>query len=322
QQVARPRTPRQARGRVARGRAPSARHRFLRASGHREPGAPGTRAARRHRGPKVASFRWLPAAHPGHGAFPTNLGPVSRHSGGRAAASANPSVSIVVVAYDIPRELPRTLRSLSASYQRGIAADEYEVIVVDNGSPIPLDESVFEGLEGCFRLVHIDDASPSPAGAANRGIREARADLVGVMIDGARLVTPGFVRFALAASNVHPVTAVATLGWYLGSDFQRHAMGAGWTRADEDRLLESISWPEDGYRLFEISTMDESSVDGWFYGAFESNALFLSRALWDEIGGFYERFDAPGGGMVNHDVFHRLTDRTDVGWVLLLGEAT
>ena len=45
-----------------------------------------------------------------------------------------PAVSVVVVVYNMAREAPRTLYSLSAAYQRDISAEDYEVIVVDNGS--------------------------------------------------------------------------------------------------------------------------------------------------------------------------------------------
>ncbi|MBV9065146.1 MAG: glycosyltransferase, partial [Methylobacteriaceae bacterium] len=45
-----------------------------------------------------------------------------------------PQISVIVVVYNIPREAPRTLYSLSAAYQQNIAAEDYEVIVVDNGS--------------------------------------------------------------------------------------------------------------------------------------------------------------------------------------------
>ena len=233
-----------------------------------------------------------------------------------------PPVSVVVVAYDIERELPRTLRSLSVGYQRGVDASDYEVIVVDNGSPAPVDPSVFDGLDGEFRLVRIDDASPSPAPAVNRGLREARGDIVGVMVDGARLVTPGLVHFALVGSRVHPKSAVVSLGWYLGFDFQRYALDAGWTKADEDALLASIEWPTDGYRLFEISSLDESSVEGWFLEIFESNGMFLPADVWAELGGFDEAFDAPGGGLVNHDTLQRAKELDDLGWVILLGEGT
>ncbi|MET0884236.1 MAG: glycosyltransferase family A protein, partial [Acidimicrobiales bacterium] len=52
-------------------------------------------------------------------------------------------LSVVVVTYDMERELPRTLRSLSADLQVGIEASDYEVIVVDNGSPRPVDPARF-----------------------------------------------------------------------------------------------------------------------------------------------------------------------------------
>src|SRR5262249_61582669 len=46
-----------------------------------------------------------------------------------------PELSVVVVGYRMERELPRTLRSLSPSMQRGIKPDQYEIILIDNGSP-------------------------------------------------------------------------------------------------------------------------------------------------------------------------------------------
>jgi len=98
---------------------------------------------------------------------------------------------------------------------------------------------------------------------------------------------------------------VATLGWYLGFDLQKWAIEGGYDRTREDALLASIDWPNDGYRLFEIGTPDESSVDGWVQPIAESNALFLPRASWDLLRGVDERFDAPGGGMLNPDTFCR-----------------
>ena len=53
-----------------------------------------------------------------------------------------PDLSVVVIGYRMARELPRTLRSLSPAMQRGIKADQYEIILIDNGSPerMPLDK--------------------------------------------------------------------------------------------------------------------------------------------------------------------------------------
>src|SRR6202035_3850743 len=106
-----------------------------------------------------------------------------------------PDLSVVVVVHDMAREAPRTLHSLSAAYQRDIAAGDYEVIVVDNGSSPPLGADVLAGLAGSFRLLRIDPAPASPAHAINRGLAEASGDIIGVMIDGARLATPGLVHF-------------------------------------------------------------------------------------------------------------------------------
>jgi hypothetical protein len=237
-------------------------------------------------------------------------------------ARRTPELSIVVVVYNIPREAPRTLLSLSADYQRHIAADDYEVIVVDNGSNPPVDPKSLTGLAGNFRLIRIDDASPSPARAVNRGIAEARGDVIGVMIDGARIASPGLLHFARHGVRLYERAVVAVLGWYLGHDFQRWSMQAGYDQAREDALLASIAWPQDGYRLFEIATLDESSVEGWFTPIAESNALFLKRELWDELRGMDERFDAPGGGLVNLDTFERALALPEAQRVILMGEGT
>ena len=233
-----------------------------------------------------------------------------------------PDVSVVVVVYNIPREAPRTLYSLSPGYQRHIDPDDYEVIVVDNGSNPPLDPDLISGLAGNFRLLRIDPASPSPAQAVNRGLAEARGDVIGVMIDGARIVTPGLLHFARHGARLHSQAVVAAPGWYLGFDFQRWAMRYGYDQAREDALLETIGWPEDGYRLFEIATLDEPSVEGWLQPLGEANALFMRRTLWDNLGGMDERFDSPGGGFVNADTYRRAIELPDAQSVLLLGEGT
>ncbi|MBV9407621.1 MAG: class I SAM-dependent methyltransferase [Candidatus Eremiobacteraeota bacterium] len=232
------------------------------------------------------------------------------------------AVSVVVVVHDMAREAPRTLHSLSPAYQRNIAADEYEIIVVDNGSAVPLDPAVVTGIASNARVIRIDPAPPSPASAINRGLAEARGDVVGVMIDGARLATPGLLHFARHAAALYDTAVVATMGWYLGHDLQGWSGPAGYTAAREDDLLASVGWPDDGYRLFEIGTMDESSVDGWFQPISESNALFLRRDAWERLGGVDERFTSPGGGLLNLDTFRRAIELPNAQLVLLLGEAT
>jgi glycosyltransferase involved in cell wall biosynthesis len=233
-----------------------------------------------------------------------------------------PELSVVVVVHNMAREAPRTLYSLSAKYQRNISAADYEVIVVDNGSTPPLDAEAVKSFGDNFRLLRLDPAPPSPAAAVNRGLAEARGKTVGVMVDGARLLSPGVLHFARHGVALYPRAVVVTLGWYLGRDLQRWSIEAGYDQKREDEMLAAIGWPQDGYRLFEISAFDECSVDGWFSQIEESNALFLSRDCWDRLGGFDERFDLPGGGYVNLDTLARALELPESELVILLGEGT
>jgi hypothetical protein len=54
----------------------------------------------------------------------------------------------------------------------------------------------------------------------------------------------------------------------------------------------------------------------------ESSALFMPAALWRELGGLDERFELPGGGLVNHDLYRRACGLPGARLVVLLGEGT
>lgn len=233
-----------------------------------------------------------------------------------------PRVSLVVCCYNMRRELPRTLLSMSPAMQRGVSGADYEIVLVDNGSSEPVDPASFRNLGVDIRLVRIDDASISPAAAMNRGIATARAPLVGALIDGARMASPGLVHGALLAGRIAERTVIITLGFHLGPKVQMVSVAEGYDQAAEDRLLRDCRWEEDGYRLFGVSVLAGSSGGGWFAPISESNALFMPRSLWNELGGFDERFQSPGGGYVNLDMLTRALDLPEVQPVTLLGEAT
>ncbi len=236
--------------------------------------------------------------------------------------SPGPRLSVVVVAYDMGRELPRTIVSLAAGYQVGVEADDYEIVVVDNGSPEPVDFAALARLAPNLRGVRIDQASPSPAAAANLGIRSATGEVVGLIVDGARLASPGLLASARQGAGLAERPVVASLGWHLGPARHMEAADAGFDQEAEDRLLASIDWPADGDRLFEVSTLGGSSAWGWFSPLAESSALFLPEALWAELGGLDEAFALPGGGLVNHDLFARACAQPGVQLVVLLGDGT
>jgi len=232
-------------------------------------------------------------------------------------------LSVVVISFNMRREIPRTLYSLSVPYQKNMRREEYEVILVDNGSEQPWIHRELAGINANLNIINLEtNAAPSPARAINRGLQEARGNLVGVMIDGARMVTPGLLDACRGAARLHPRAVVSTLGFHLGREPQYIAVSNGYTQEVEDRLLESIAWPEDGYRLFEIAVFAASSRRGWLLPVSESNALFTTRELWLELGGYEERFESAGGGLVNLDTYGRAAALPDVRLVCVLGEGS
>jgi len=228
----------------------------------------------------------------------------------------------VVVAYDMARELPRTLQTLSPGHQRGLAADDYEVVVVDNGSPQPVDPSLVAGFGGRLRVERLDPAPPSPARAANHGLGLAGGDLVGLIVDGARMASPGLLSEARRAVSLAPRTVITAPAFHLGPVRHMEAGEAGYDQDVEDQLLARTPWEADGYRLFEVSTPAGSWGRGLFGPAGESSSLFCPRPVWDELGGLDERFALPGGGLVNHDLYRRACGLEDVELIVLLGEGT
>ncbi len=101
------------------------------------------------------------------------------------------------------------------------------------------------------------------------------------------------------------------------------AADAGYDQSTEDRIAEgSSTGRQDGYRLFEISTLAGSSGRGWFGPMGESSALFMSREMWAELGGLDEQIRLAGGGLVNHDLYRRACALEAAQLIVLLGEGT
>lgn len=233
------------------------------------------------------------------------------------------SLSVIVVIYNMKREAARTLHALTAGYQEGVTDLDYEVIVVENGSEPEqrLGEELVSSFGPQFRYLDLgQEATSTPVDALNRGLQLARGESIAFMIDGAHVLTPGVLRFAMAGLTTHAPAVVVTQQWYVGPGQQPAALAGGYDEDYEDRLFEKISWPADGYRLFEVGHFIGDR--DWLDGLWESNCIFAPRAVLEQVGGFDESFSLPGGGYANLELYERLGTTPGVTVVTMLGEGS
>lgn len=234
----------------------------------------------------------------------------------------SPCISIIIISYNMPREIPRTVFSFLPPYQRNIDHDDVEIIVVENGSEFPVLESTVSNWPKNVRYCVPDKVISSPAYALNYGASLARGKYLCPVIDGARMASPGLVFNGLSATKFSERSFVATVGLHLGSEPQQFSVQKGYNQETEDELLDRIGWRDNGYRLFDISCFGRSAEAGWFGRLSESNAPILSARHYGNIGGYEAQFDIPGGGLVNLDFFRRCVEDPASMYVLLLGEGT
>lgn len=231
-------------------------------------------------------------------------------------------VTIITVFFNMRREAPRTLYSMSREYQRMSTDLRYRVIGIDHGSTTAIEPPASLGSGIDFEYRYVRTRSPSPVAAINQAADEARSEFLMIHIDGARILSPGLVELARRAVATCDEPFVYTLGWHLGPDIQNRSIVQGYDQAAEDRLLDDVGWRQDGYRLFDVSTLAMSSAGGFFGTVAESNCFMLRKRLWAELGGFDSGFQSPGGGLVNLDFFDRACGHPGVTPVCLLGEGT
>lgn len=232
--------------------------------------------------------------------------------------SAAPDLSVVVVLYQMSQQIGNTIRSLTFPYQRLVDTRAYEVILIDNGSPEPLPREVWNHASNIrYHYVSPEDASPNPGVAVNLGVQLSRAPILCLMIDGARMVTPGVLGWGLKITRFSPSTIAEVRGWHLGPKNQVDSIREGYTHEVERELLKSVGWWENGYRLFDISHSTISSRFGFSGRVRESNCIFMHRSLFNSLGGYDERYRHPGGGLVNVDFFRRAVSTATTVFTLL-----
>jgi hypothetical protein len=233
-----------------------------------------------------------------------------------------PVVSFVMVVYDMPVQAQNTVTSLLCDYQVGASPRDYEVIIVENESKNPMSQDFVQALPDNFHYYLRQEDRPTPIYAVEFGASKAQGENICLMIDGARLLTPGVVKNIVLGHSVDDSAVVTVPGYHIGSELQQEAVDRGYSIEKEREMMRAIAWPEEGYRLFDIACFSGSCARGIFMRNSESNCISIPRELWTQLGGCDRRFDLRGGGLVNLDLYKRACETPGVTHIVLHGEGT
>lgn len=233
-----------------------------------------------------------------------------------------PRLSVLVVVYDMPRQAMNTLYSLSLACQAGVAEQDYEVVVVENRSANCLVGAEVEGLGNNLRYFPRDETGVSPVPAVQFGLQQCRGEYLGLIIDGARMLTPRALEFALLAFAMETQALVTVPGYHLGEGDQKDHLSLGHSEQREIERLQELDWRENAYRLFQFACWSSGNKHGYLQPMLESSALFCRREALSDIGDVPAEFDQPGGGSINLYLYRKLALREQTRLFVLPGEGS
>jgi glycosyltransferase involved in cell wall biosynthesis len=233
-----------------------------------------------------------------------------------------PKISVILVAYKMSREVPKTLASLAINYQQNIKEQDYEIILVENFSDDLLDSKALSEKYPNLRYFLNTINPSSPAYALNYALKKSRGLHIAFCIDGARMFSPGVLDGISKVASLYKNYVLAVHSFHLGYEVQNLSVPKGYNKEVEDKLLESVSWLDNGYRLFEISVFATSSSGGWFSSIAESNCIVMPKKSALVLNGYCEDFITLGGGYANLDFYKRAQALSNHQLVYLLGEGT
>ena len=237
-------------------------------------------------------------------------------------SNTEPRISVILIGYKMPGQLRNTLATLTAGYQRDVSALDYEVIVVENSSDDPLTDDYVQSLPGNFHYFLQENTGRTPVPAINFAFEQCRGNYIGLIMDGARMLSPGVISTADMASRLDANTLTVVPGYHLGEQEQHFNEDPTLALHAEQQLLASVDWRSDGYELFAISTFSGANRRGYLHPIMECNCLFASRESYAEIGYADPQFTLHGGGSINLHMYRSLGMRPQSRVVILPGEGS
>ena len=232
-------------------------------------------------------------------------------------------LDIVVCAYNMRIELLNTIHSMLPPYQEGVSIDQYNIVIIDNGSTDGTSASDFESISPNIRFLNYIERSRSPAPAINWVIENhTSAEYLSICIDGARIFSPNLLRKTFEVIELIPNSFIYTLGYHIGEKTHMILSEEGYSISEAREFLSSLDWRRNANLLRQSSVLAGSSRGGYFSDVTESNAFCLRRSDVLRIGAYNEGFISPGGGLCNLEIFARLVRDAETVNVCLLEEGT
>ncbi|NTV31261.1 glycosyltransferase family 2 protein [candidate division WWE3 bacterium] len=202
--------------------------------------------------------------------------------------------SVVLATYNRLELLKECLDSL---FSQTMSHDEFEVIVIDNGSTdgsldylSSLQQSVLATRNVSFKFISLQ-ANPGPAIARNRGIQIAQGDIVAMTDDD----------------------CVPPLNWLekIDDGFKRYpeVIGVtGFQQAHPKVLASNLIAQYERYQTREMyHAKDREIVGGWDVPAGVTNNVAFKRSVLIEVNGFDEHFPVAAGE--DADLKKQITDK-------------
>jgi glycosyltransferase involved in cell wall biosynthesis len=193
-----------------------------------------------------------------------------------------PQVSVIISAYQKANLLPLTLKSvLDQTFQ------DYEVLVVDDGSTDNTRAVVEDFAARDARITHIYQENQGPGGARNTGIRHAAADLI-ALLDGDDVWFPEKLAIQVATMEAHPEIDVL----FNASHFATGELRETGNFYQHAHILATYTLQDVGAEVFLLADENVAAMMLRKYPFHLSNSLFRTP-LWAAAGEFDLRFRGP-----------------------------
>lgn len=221
-------------------------------------------------------------------------------------SQTKPKVSIILIGYRMAAQLHNTLYTLGVDFQQNVTQEDYEVILIENSSAQNLSPEYVATLPANVHYFLREETSHTPVPAINFAFEQCRGDYIGLIMDGARMLSPRVIYNALQCRSLDSNILGVVPGYHLGEQEQHEYEDPQQALDSEAALLESVDWRNDGYELFRISTYSGANRRGYLHPIMECNCIFASAENYAAIGHANEDFTLRGGGSVNLHIYRSL----------------